>query len=104
MDKFGLQLQDLEEEISEEHLREASRIIDDHELVGPELGLTPQEMNDINYDAPTQELRRLKMLKKWKQKCSFKATYTKLIDALLKCHRGDLARGVCELLSQSKWS
>ena len=102
-DKCELQSQDLEKEISEEHLRDVSRIIDDHEIVGFELELTQQEMNDINQDGQTQVRRRLKMLKKWKQKNAFKATYRKLIDALLKCHRGDAARDVCELLSQSKW-
>jgi len=95
-DECELQSQDLEKEISEKHLRDVSRIIDDHEIVGFELELTQQEINDITQDGRTQELRRLKMLKKWKQ------TYRKLIDALLKCHRGDAARDVCELLSQSK--
>ena len=79
-----------------------SRIIADHEIVGPELGLSDAEMDEINADAKTQQLRRMKMLKTWKQKFAWKATYRRLIEALLNCHRGGDAQKVCELLAPSK--
>lgn len=102
IDKYNLSEHMLERELSEEHLTKVSRIIDDHEMVGPELGLTPSEMTTIRSDVNRQELQRLEMLTKWKQKCSWKATYRKLIEGLLRCSRGDNARKVCELLTQSK--
>ena len=37
----------LDAEVRKEHLSELSRIIDDHETLGPELGLTPDEMTAI---------------------------------------------------------
>lgn len=109
----GISLQDLKKvchitedqldmKISDEHLREVSRIIDDHNTVGPELGLTPQEMAAINHDAKTMEHQKMTMLTKWKQKFAWKATYKMLIEANLKCSRGEDAQKVCELLTQSE--
>ena len=92
----------LHQEVSDMYLRELSRIIDNHEVVGPELGLTSAEMTDIKRDVRTHELQKLAMLRRWKQKFAPKATYGALIEALLKCSRADLARRVCELLVQSK--
>ena len=102
-DRFHLSQDMLDKEVSEEHLREVSRIIDDHEIVGPELGLSQPQMFAINSDAKTQELRRMKMLEKWKHIFACEATYRKLIKVLLKCRRGDIAQNVCELLVQSKY-
>ena len=98
--RFQLSQALLDEEVSEEHLRETSRIIEDHEIIGPELGLTTQEMTAIC--SSSQGLQRLKMLNKWKQKCVWNATYRQLIEAFLKCGRGDHARDLCQLLTQSK--
>lgn len=64
--KFQLSDQQLDKELSEEHLREASRIIDEHEALGPELGLTPAEITAISRDGKTQELQNAAMLRKWK--------------------------------------
>ena len=79
-----------------------SRIIADHEEVGPELGLTEQEMIAINRDARTHELQKKAMLTRWKQKNAWNATYRTLLEALLKCKRAGDAQKVCKLLAQSK--
>ena len=100
--KNGLSPHQLDQEVSEEHLRDVSRIIADHEIVGAELGLTTADATAIVSDARTQELQKMEMLKKWKQRFAWKATYRQLIEALLKCGRGDNAQNVCELLVQSK--
>lgn len=99
--RFQLSDRLLDAPISEEHLREASRIIDDHESLGHELGFTSAEMTAISSER-TVQLQRSATLTKWKQKFAWKATYCKLIDALLKCSRADLAQEVCKLLAQSK--
>lgn len=100
-DRYGLTDQQLGEGVNRQHLREASRFIADHKILGLELGLTSAEMAAINQDQ-SQELQRLVMLEKWKQRFAWKATYHKLIDALLKCNRADLVQQVCELLASSK--
>lgn len=104
LSKFHLS-QDLPDKgVNEEHLRAVSVIIDDHEVMGPELGLTAQEMIAIDRDARTHELKKQMMLSKWKQKFSMNATYRILIEALLQRNRADYAGQVCELLAQSKCS
>lgn len=103
IDEFELHDYHLDEELNEDHLTEVSRIIDDHEVVGPELGLTEQEMVAINQEASTQEYKKEAVFKKWKQKFSQGATYRTLIEALLRCSRTDCARDVCKLLAQSKF-
>lgn len=97
-----LQLSDdhLDARVSDEHLREVSRITHDHETLGPELGLTPDEMTAI---ISSEQPQRLAVLRKWKQISAWKATYRKLIEALLKCGRADIAKKVGELLAQSKY-
>ena len=100
--RFHLPQYLLDKEVSEEHLRKISRIIAHHEIVGPELGLTSQEMTTISSDVNKQELQKIEMLKKWKQKYIWNATYRKLIEAFLNCGRADHARDVCELLTKSE--
>lgn len=104
-ERYHLSQDLLDKEVSKDHLRKVSDIIDDHNIVGPELGLTDQDMCTIN-DVNRQELQKRETLKKWNQKYAWNATYRKLIEALLRCHRAGLARDVCELLHHSKffWS
>ena len=92
----------LDETLSKEHMREASRVIDNHEILGPELGLSAAEMAAID-QRQVPVLQRVAMLQKWKQKLAWKATYRTLVEALLKCSRADLAQHVCEWLVQSKF-
>lgn len=100
--KYDLSLHQLDVEVIYEHLVNISRIIDDYVTLGIQLGLTEIELQDIQCNYRSQELRRSAMLRKWKQKYAWKATYHKLIKALLQSGRADLARIVCELLTQSK--
>ena len=102
IERYTLSDELLDETVSKEHVKEASRVIDDHEILGPELGLSAAQMAAIDQkQAP--ELQRVAMLKKWKQKFAWKATYRMLIEALLKCSRADLAQQLCEWLVQSKF-
>ena len=104
----GISLQDLQEryqlsetlldaEISEEHLEDAARIVTDHEILGTALGLASAEVGQGK-----RPILRLEMLRRWKQKFAWKATYRVLIEALLKWDRADYARDISVLLAQSK--
>ena len=94
--KNGLSSHQLDQ-VSEEHLLHVSRIIAEHDILGFELGLSNAEMVAINADGRTHELKKMGMLRAWKQKFAFRATYRRLIEALLKCSRGGEAQKVCEL-------
>ena len=98
--RFQLSDDLLDASLSDEHVRDVSRIIADHKILGPELGLTSAEMTAINQQP--LEHQRFAMLEKWKQKFDWTATYRKIIEALLRCSRADLARQVCELLAPGK--
>ena len=105
----GISLQDLQEryqlsetlldaEVSEEHLEDAARIVTDHEILGTALGLASAEVGQ----GKRPEILRLEMLRRWKQKFAWKATYRVLIEALLKWDKADYARDISVLLAQSK--
>ena len=99
-DRFKISEHLLNGELSEKNLLEVSHFID-HNTLGPELGLTMQDMKDINIDERAEDLRRVATLQKWKEACAFNATYRKLIEALLKCSKAAQAAKVCKLLIQS---
>ena len=101
IERFQLSNDQLNASLCEEQLREASRIVADHETLGPELGLTPDEMTAISSEK-TLQLKRSAVLRKWKQKYAWMANYRTLVEALLNCSRADLAQEVCEVLVQSK--
>ena len=102
MEKYQLSPHQLDKEVSEGHLMDVSWIIADHEILGRELGLNGAEMTAVNADSSTHQLKKIEMLRTWKQKFAWKATYRQLIEALLKCRKGDDAQKVCELLAPSK--
>ena len=54
-EKFELLDEQLHTSLSDEHLREASKIIADHETLGQELGITGAEMAVINEQPPEKK-------------------------------------------------
>ena len=101
MDKFDLSHYQLNGEICHEHLMDVARIIDDPESLGLCLGLGLDEVTAIRLER-TQQLQQSAMLRRWKQRFAWKATYRTLIKALLECERADLAVKVSGLLTQSE--
>ena len=101
-DKFRLSQAQLDAELSNEDLAEVSSIIAGHEMLGPVLGLTSDDMDAISQQKAGLQNQRLTMLRIWKQKRAWKASYRMLIKALLKCNRADCAQKMCQLLAQSK--
>lgn len=96
--RFKISERQLKDKLSDEHLPAIARLIN-HEVVGPELGLTQQEMEAIQADGKREEVRRLNTLRKWREKYSFNATYEELLKALLKCQMAEQAEKVCFVLS-----
>ena len=92
----------LDKEISSDHVREISAFLESWKLVAPHLGLSDGEIEAIENDRNTEEEKRLLMLQKWKQALVFKATYQKLIKALLSIKRADLASSVCQMVMNSQ--
>ena len=85
----------LDTEIAEDCFFEISRSLSDWKLLAL---LTEEEVEAIENDNRTEELKRNAFLKRLKQKLSIMATYKMLVCALLKIERGEDARKLCELV------
>lgn len=97
--RFQISEHQLREKLSDEHLPAIARLVTNHGIVGPELGLTQQEMQAIQVDGQSEEVRRLNTLRKWREKYSINATYQELLKALLNCEMAEQAEKVCIILS-----
>ena len=95
----GVPPQKLDKPCSDEHLRDISSNLTQWRTVAPHLGLKEGDIEEIETDARTESQKRSKVLRKWKNKYSFKASYRVLMEALLKCHMANRAEKVCHLLS-----
>ena len=100
--RFLLSQNQLGQKFSEDHLMEVSMIIDDHQVLGPHLGLSEPAMATINPNLHIT-LQRMKMLQMWRQKCDWNATYNEIIKILLRLEKAEQARYVCELLTKCKY-
>lgn len=87
---------ELLQECSKEHLLHVS-MDTDWRTVALNLGLRDEDMGEVNSER-TENEKGHKTLQIWKQKLGSRATYKKLIEALLGSGRTDKAEEVCKLL------
>ena len=72
----------LSNECSQTILCNLSKFCVDWKLIGKCLGLTEAEITAVDGDNRTVEEKRVGMLKKWKGKFAYRATYHMLIESL----------------------
>ena len=65
-------------------------------LVALKLGISEADVETIASEKVG--IQRVTLLKIWKQRYAFKATYRALVDALLSIGQADDASGVCQIL------
>ena len=99
--RFKIPSGTLENEVSDDDIREISAFLESWKLVAPHLGLSKGEIEAVENDAKSEEEKRLSLLQKWKQALVFKATYKELVNALLSVRRADLAVKVCRMVVTS---
>ena len=100
--RFELSDEDIDKEVSDEHILEIYPQLEKWKQVAAHLGLTQADVQAIEGRArPDEELMRLYMLQEWKAKkiLDGTATYQVLLKALIKCNCSESALQVCELLS-----
>ena len=100
--RFELSNEDIDKEVSDEHILEIYPQLEKWKRVAAHLGLTQADVQAIEGRArPDEELMRLYMLQEWKAKKKFDGTVTYhiLLKALIKCNCTESATQVCELLS-----
>ena len=70
--------------------------------IGMRVGLTEGDLTAVDGDNRTEEEKRIGMLKKWKSKFAFKATYRALIEALLAAGRSAEAIEACKVIKAAE--
>ena len=94
----GVCAEKLDKHISDDHFCEIALCMTEWKAVAPFLGLDDNDVDAIEQEQKSEQVRRLKALKKWKSKYGCKATYRKLVVVLLKLSKADVADEVCRLL------
>ena len=98
-ERFKLPSDVLKNEVSVDDIKKISTFLESWKLIAPCLGLSEGDIEAIDRNGKSEEEKRLLMLQRWKQAFIFKATYKKLVNALLSIKRADLALNVCQTLS-----
>ena len=91
----------LDQECSEQVLLSLAKHCMDWKTIGHCLALTSVEIEEI-FEAYVIEQKQVGMLRKWKKKFAFKATYRALIEALLSCGKDSDAIAACKAITSSK--
>ena len=95
----GVSLGDLDARCEDDDLAELSQPISaSWKLLAPFLKLTDAEIEDIDSDNAKTRLKVLSMLKVWKKKNAFQATFRVLVEVLLKVGDAETAEKVCRHL------
>ena len=88
----------LNDSISHDHLRAIPSFLTSWRTVVTYLGLSKNDLDDVEQEGKDEQEKRIKALQKWKGKFGFKATYRKLVEVLLSLAMADVAENVCHLL------
>ena len=95
-------VRDINQECSNDDLLELSRFCDPWQIVGQYLKLDRTQIDDIDRDNKTTDLKRLAVLQKWKETFPFNANYKVLVSALLSCRKVQQALEVCKILAKKQ--
>lgn len=99
---YGLNNKVCQEQVSDKHISEIGcSLCGQWRKLPPYLDLEATVVDDLERQFMTEEERRVGLLKKWKERNGFDASYTSLINALLEIKCRSDAEGVCELLRKT---
>ena len=101
--QVGLKTLDvLDQECSQQVLLRLAKHCVDWQLTGFHLELTDGEITAVDGDYRSVDEKRIGMVRRWKEKFAFKATYRVFIEALLSCGRASDAVYACKAIVSSK--
>ena len=95
----GARVEDLDQRCQDRDLRDLAYLCDPWELIGHHLDLSYADISAIKEDNPRAEIRRLKVLKRWKE-TNLRPTFKVLIKAFLNCGKTQQALIICERVKQ----
>ena len=84
---------------SETHLAMIAKDLTDWQMVAYVLGLSDAEVEEVDETYRTHELKRVKMLLKWKNKCKKDATYQRLTTTFIFLNKNRMVDRVREVLA-----
>ena len=87
----------LDEKVTSARFHEVSHSLSEWKQLAPILGISQQVVEDIEDENNKGEKRRIAFLERWVQEFSIRATYRRLMEALLEIKRTDDALKICEL-------
>ena len=98
MKEVGVCPEKLNESINDDHLHAIAIFLTSWRKVSTYLGLSKNDLDDVEQEGKDEQDKRLKSLQKWKGKFGFTASYRKLVEVLLSLTMADVAENVCRLL------
>ena len=99
LEHVKLSTDDLNTKCHEQDLGDLSLLIPSWEAVSPFLNLKDADIEDIRSEGKENRMKVLNMLKKWKKRHGFRATFRVLVDVfLLKLEDANMAEEVCKQL------
>ena len=104
-DSTGIGLDILSKVCSDAASLDLAKYCVEWKLIGWRVGLTEGDLVAIDRDNGSEEEKRVGMLKKWKSRFAFNATYQALIEALLAEGRSAEAIEACKVIKATEgWS
>ena len=91
----GVHPEKLNDSISVDHLHEIAIFLTSWLRLVTYLGLSEMDVDSIEHEGKDEQEKKLKALWIWKRKFGFKATYKKLVEALVSLGMADVAEKVC---------
>jgi hypothetical protein len=92
----------LDQKCSQQVLLRLAKYCVDWKLTGYHLELTKSDITAVDGDYQSAEQKCVEMLRRWKEKFAFKATYRVFIEALLSCGKASDAIEACKVIATSK--
>ena len=98
LQEVGVHPEKLNESVSDDHLRAIAIFLTSWRKVATYLGLSENDLGDVEQEGKDEQDKRIKALQIWKGKFGFKATYRMLVDVLFQLAKADVAEKVLLLL------
>ena len=98
----GLKREDLKRQIKEKQLHKIAVRVSDWKGCGPFLGISKQDIDDIECDERKTSDKRFALFIRWKRLNGEEATYLKLAEALVGIGRRDLVEDLINQMNQAQ--
>ena len=100
LSRHSLEKKRLERKIPAEMLLKMAQLLDDWIMTGYYLGFEKQNLDDIQIDNPSEERRRVALLKEWEERQGEGATYLKLAEAFHHRQKIAVVEKLCKRLRE----